>query len=98
MALFAAAYDLGPAPTEEIGARVTYVDDAGRERKKVVTSAPATLQAQVIDRAGLGRWCMILQEARDIAEEQRRPITWGSVIAAWHSFEHLSQGEEGEAS
>ena len=88
---FARAYDLEPAPADDTSARVTIVDDDGRERFQVVTIAPAKLQEQVIERDGLGRWCMILQEARDMAKEKRRAITWGGVIAAWHSFERLSQ-------
>lgn len=98
LAAFAAAYDLGPAGSDEIGARVTYTDDSGRERTKTITAAPAELQERVIARDGLGRWCMILQEARDMAQEKRRPVTWGSVIAAWHTFEQLSQYEEGSES
>lgn len=97
LAAFARAYDLGPAGEEAIGARVSYVDDAGRERTQTITIAPAALQAQVIARDGLGRWCTILQEARELAKEKRRPITWGGVIAAWQSFERLGQFTEEEA-
>jgi len=88
---FARAYDLGPAPTDDVTTRLTVVDDDGRERIQTVTIAPAKLQEQVIERDGLGRWCMILQEARDMAKEKRRAITWGGVIAAWHSFERMGQ-------
>ena len=90
LAEFARAYDLGPASEDEVGARLNYVDDAGKERTSTVTIAPAKLQDQVVTRDGLGRWCAILQEARELAKEKRRPITWGGVIAAWHSFERLS--------
>lgn len=91
LAEFARAYDLGPAGEDEVGARLNFVDDSGKERTSTVTIAPAKLQEQVIGRDGLGRWCAILQEARELAKEKRRPITWGGVIAAWHSFERLSQ-------
>ncbi|HLP01576.1 MAG TPA: ATP-binding protein [Opitutaceae bacterium] len=99
LATFAAAFDLGPAPKDEQAVRVTYTDDSGRERTKVVQSIPFALQQQVIERDGLGRWVTILQEARDMAKEKRRPISWGSVIAAWHAFECLSRmdGEGGES-
>jgi hypothetical protein len=90
---FARAYDLGPAPTDDVTTRLTVIDDDGRERVQSVTIAPSELQEQVLARDGLGRWCMILQEARDMAKEKRRAITWGGVIAAWHSFERLSQFE-----
>ncbi|MBM3851608.1 MAG: ATP-binding protein [Verrucomicrobia bacterium] len=98
LAAFARAYDLGPAGEEEISARIAYVDDAGRDRTQTVTLAPAELQRQVVGRDGLGRWCAVLQEARDLAREKRRPLTWGGVIAAWHSFDRLSRVEEEEAS
>jgi hypothetical protein len=92
---FSQAYGLDPAGDEEIGARVTYIDDGGRERTQTITMAPAILQRDVVARDGLGRWCTILQEARELAKDKRRTITWGGVIAAWHSFERLGKYEDG---
>lgn len=88
---FAEAYGLGPAPVGIVQLNATYVDERGVECKEVVKKAPAELQSEVIAQYGLGRWCMILQEARDLAKERRKPIAWGTVIAAWRSFERLSE-------
>lgn len=86
---FAKAYGLGPAPADEIGVRVNYVDDDGKECAKTITKSPAALQTEVVREFGLGRWNMILQEASDLARERRRPIAWGAVVSAWHAFERL---------
>ncbi len=88
---FASAYGLGPAPEGVVEVRARYIDERGNSREETVKKSPAALQGEVIEQYGLGRWCMILQEARDIAKERRKPITWGSVIAAWRSFERLGE-------
>lgn len=88
---FAAAYGLGPAPAEET--TVKLLDDAGNQLGTVKQS-PAKLQASVIADYGLGRWNMILAEASDLAAEKRKPLTWGTVIRAWHDFEALSEFDE----
>lgn len=86
--MFSKAFGLGPAPDEEISVRITVVDDAdGTERQETIKKNPLTLQTEVNADVGVGRWKLILQEASDLAREARRPITWGAVIKAWHSFE-----------
>lgn len=93
--LFAKAFHLGPAPDEEVSVKITVVGDDGEDRQETVTKNPRELQDSIARHAGVGRWKLILQEASDLAKEARRPITWGAVIKAWHSFE--SSGEEGAA-
>lgn len=83
---FAAHFGLPPAPAEIIGVRVTEVDDDGVERRTPVEKSPLALQNEVVRTDGLGRWLMILTEASDTASERRKPISWGYVIHAWHSF------------
>lgn len=85
--MFAKAFGLGPAPDEEISVRITVVDDDGEERQETVRKNPLALQTDVNRDFGLGRWKLMLQEASDLAREARRPITWGAVLKAWHSFE-----------
>lgn len=85
--LFAKAFGLGPAPDEEISVRITVVNDDGEESQITVKQNALALQTAVNRDFGFGRWKLILQEASDLAREARRPITWGAVIKAWHSFE-----------
>jgi DNA transposition AAA+ family ATPase len=87
LAKFAEAYGLGPAPDQTMGVKIAFTNDAGRDETEVVKENPFKLQEQVCRVDGLGRWCMILQEAEDIAREKKRPITWGLVLHAWRSFE-----------
>lgn len=91
---FGAAYGLDPAPDEEVGIRISYLDEEGNDRMRTLAHNPARLQAEVIGQFGLGRWVTILQSASDTAREKRRGISWGLVIHAWHEWEELS-GEEG---
>jgi DNA transposition AAA+ family ATPase len=95
---FARAYGLGPATDEEVQVRVAYIDDDGGERQQILAKNPCVLQAEVIRAYSLGRWNVILQEASDIARERKRPLTWGLVIHAWHSFERMGQFDQGGAS
>lgn len=94
---FAAAYGLDAAPDEEIGIRVSYLDEEGNDRVRSLAHNPARLQAEVIGEYGLGRWNTILQSASDTAREKRRGMSWGLVIHAWHEWERFSAAEEGGA-
>lgn len=86
LATFAAHFGLPTAPAEVIGVRVTEVDDDGNERRTPVEQSPLELQNKIVREHGLGRWLMILTEASDTAKERRKPISWGYVIHAWHTF------------
>ena len=55
----------------------------GLDRDKTYSDQPLRLQKQVTEEEGLGVWLMILQDAADIAREQRRAISWGAVIKAY---------------
>lgn len=94
LALFAEAYRLPAIRAEKIGVRVTTCDDQGNERTDTLEQSPLELQNQIVRTHGLGRWCMILQEASDIARERRKGITWGLVLHAWHTFELLEKFAE----
>jgi hypothetical protein len=87
LAKVAAAYGLGPAPDKEISIRVAYTDDGGRDQEETIRQNPAMLQEQVCRVDGFGRWCMIFQEAEDIAREKKKALTWGLVLHAWRSFD-----------
>jgi hypothetical protein len=82
LALFASAYGLPPADEEEVSIRVTYYDSTGKECTRTHKDAPLRLQREVVQTEGLGVWIGILQDAADMAQEQRKPITWGAVIKA----------------
>lgn len=81
-ALFAEAYGLPPAPDETIRIQVS----AYNEKGDVITidhkENPHHLQTRVLTQEGLGVWISILQDASDMAREQRKTITWGAVIKA----------------
>lgn len=81
-ALFAAAYGLAPATMEEITISVSYIDDKGKQATSKHTAAPLQLQRDQLAAEGLGVWISILQDASDMAKEQRKSITWGAVIKA----------------
>lgn len=85
LATFADAYDLSAAPDKEITVHAT--DGSGKTVKH--TDNPARLQRDVNREFGLGRWCAILDEARDIARSRRTAMSWGAVILAHAQFEAL---------
>lgn len=88
---FAKAYGLPCAAPRKM-LTVTYTDPNSGEETQI-QKVPYALQTE-IDRAdGLGRWIAILQEAADLASDQERPVTWGRVLLAHHSFE-TSQHEK----
>ncbi len=82
LALFAAAYGLPEATETPVTVTVTAIDDSGRERQIKHTDSPLNLQTQMNQTEGLGVWISILQDASDMALEQKRKITWGAVIKA----------------
>jgi len=81
-ALFAEAYGLEPAPDKKVKIEVTVTNDQGRPETKEHTDNPLRLQREVLQSEGLGVWIGILQDASDMSQEQKRPITWGAVIKA----------------
>jgi hypothetical protein len=90
LATFAAHFGLPPAPAEVIGVRVLEYDDDGNERRTALEKSPLQLQTAQVREHGLGRWIAILTEASDTAREKAKPITWGFVLHAWHSFEQAA--------
>jgi hypothetical protein len=81
-AKFALAYGLHEAADETVTVQLTAYDDRGRERTLRHQDNPLRLQRQVLKDEGLGVWIGILQDASDMAREQKRAITWGAVIKA----------------
>lgn len=81
-ALFAHAYGLPTATDDQVAIRMTAVDDAGRTVTHSHSDSPLRLQREVLKTEGLGVWIGILQDAADMAAEQKKPITWGAVIKA----------------
>jgi DNA transposition AAA+ family ATPase len=92
--LFAASYGLPPATDEEITVGTTYTDDDGRQHKSTLTQSPLKLQRSVLRSAdgGLIVWLGILEDAKAIAAESKRAITWGAVIKA-HALFVASESE-----
>lgn len=82
LALFAQAYGLGAATDAPVTVSVTSLDNHGREKTAKHTDTPLNLQTTINKSEGLGVWISILQDASDMAAEQRRSITWGAVIKA----------------
>ncbi len=83
LALFAVANGLPPADDKPVKIRVRSIDLHGREREHEVCKVPLDLQTEVIASEGLGVWLMILQDARDMAREAKKEMSWGAVIRAW---------------
>jgi hypothetical protein len=80
---FAMAYGLAPASDETIKVMTEVLDNAGKPVKRSHEDNPLRLQNHVVTNEGLGVWLTLLQDAADMAREQRRPITWGAVIKAY---------------
>lgn len=83
LALFAAAYDLDPAPEKPVAVRTSYIDEHGHSRERTYEESPLALQARAVAGEGLGVWLTILQDAKDMAKSQKRPITWAAVLKAY---------------
>jgi hypothetical protein len=75
---FAQAYGLDPATAEDFTVKLVGIE--GKEYRH--TDSPLRLQNEVVAAEGLGVWISILQDACDIAQEQRRKVTWGAVLKA----------------
>lgn len=88
---FARSVGLDPAPNEEI----TVVN---KETGGKYTDTPAQLQKEVIAADGLGVWMMLLQQAKETADEQGRAIHWRAVLKVYSEFtaEEDSDGTEEE--
>lgn len=82
-ALFARAYGLPAAADDLVTIRVTIHDSAGREQTVNHADSPLRLQRHVLKTEGLGVWIGILQDASDMASEQKKAITWGAVLKAF---------------
>lgn len=82
LALFAAAYGLPEATDTPMTVVLTTLDGNGREKQIKHTDNPLNLQTTINKAEGLGVWISILQDASDMAAEQRRSFTWGAVIKA----------------
>jgi DNA transposition AAA+ family ATPase len=81
--LFAASHNLEPAPDKEVAIDFPYFDERGQKHKKVYKDNPQKLQLRVSSEEGLGVWLSILGDAREMAEEQKKGITWGAVLKAY---------------
>lgn len=96
LALFAARVGLSPAPNSNFTVNSTlYDDESGTERRVSHTDNALRLQRAVTRHDGLGVWLAILDDAVEIAREQRRTITWNAVIKAHAEFA-AGGSEEGE--
>lgn len=94
---YAASFGLTPARRDEVRVNVKYTDDDGVEHKKLHSESPLELQNRVIAKHGLAVWLMILDDAHDLAQEQRRTITWEAVIKAHALFVAMEEAVSGEA-
>lgn len=83
LAAFSRAFGLKPAPNEEHLVYVAGADDGRVTLKR----NPYSLERDTVTRHGLGRWISILEDARDMAEEAGKPISWGWVIKAHAQFD-----------
>jgi DNA transposition AAA+ family ATPase len=81
---FDRAFGLTDPPDKNI--RVNWEDPDTEDQRSAVGN-PAKLQATTIKTFGLGRWCRILEDARDAATDDGKRITWGHVIRAAAAFQ-----------
>lgn len=76
---FAEAYGLDAAPDRRV--TVQYRDDFGHEKK--YTRNPLELQNEVLQDEGLGAWCKLLDDAKDLAEASDGRMGWTKVLIAY---------------
>ena len=78
---FAAAFGLPPAPEEEAGVRFRVIDnETGQEVTRTYKAVPAAVQHTILKRQGLGSWIKLLEDARDQAVADKKPMSWGRVL------------------
>lgn len=78
LAKFAAAVGLPPAEDREI-----LIEFGEGKSRRTFEHNEIELQRSYNEQHGLGAWISLLQEAKAIAEESRRPIGWGAVLKAY---------------
>ncbi len=90
---FAHAFSLEPAPDRDM--RVKFMSTAldGEDRENAITMNPAKLQDDIVRREGLGSWIRLLEDARDMAAEKKRPVSWGAVITQYCLAQAMERGE-----
>ena len=81
--LFSTAHNLPPAPDEQVTVRYPFIDGTGAEKTKEYSESPFDLQQRVVANEGLGVWVTILQDACDMAEAQKRQVTWAAVLKSY---------------
>lgn len=77
---FAASFGLDPAPTTRMRVRYRIFGADGNPIDKSFPEVPSELQKRIIATDGLGAWCKLLEDARDLPGER---MTWGKVITAY---------------
>jgi hypothetical protein len=82
LALFAERHGLEPAPDELVRISIEYVDGQGKTRDKEFARVPRELQAEVVQREGLGIWLETLEEAKYQARLAKRQVSWKAVLKA----------------
>lgn len=80
LAHFAAAFGLDPAPESKVRVKFVVPGPDGKPVERTHTEVPALLQKRIVSTDGLGAWCKLLEDARDIPGPR---MTWGKVITAY---------------
>lgn len=88
---FAAAFGLAPAPAEEKAVRFQVIDEqSGTQAERTFRCVPADLERTILKREGLGSWIKLLEDARDAAAQDKKPMTWARVMYTYC----LAEGSE----
>jgi hypothetical protein len=95
LTLFAQRAGLDPAPDEIIKVDAVLTDEDGNEVKVRHSDNPLRLQRAVANKDGLGVWIAVLDDAAEMAAEQRRKISWAAVIKAHAMFYNEKDEENG---
>ena len=93
LAEFAAAYGLDPAPDREVTVKYYSISMSGEESESRVTMNPAKLQDDIVRREGLGSWLKLLDDAKDMAGEKKKAVTWAAVITQYSLAQAMERGE-----
>lgn len=93
LAEFAAAYGLDAAPDREVTVKYYSITMTGEEKESRVTMNPAKLQDDIVRREGLGSWLKLLDDAKDLVAEKKKPITWAAVMTQYCLAQAMERGE-----
>lgn len=81
---FARAFGLEPAQDKKLTVRYSAIDySTGEARESTFSANPHELQTEILRTSGLGSWVKLLDDAKHMAVQDGKSLTWGRVLVAY---------------